>query len=124
MIFPEAVARGIFDKETGTYIHNVTGEEIFIGDAIQKGFVKAKVVDDPSTLDIDPANRVVIDRVENLKRKMKVLSAFKKASAPKAAPAAAATVKAAAATAAAAPAKSNPNANANAKQNGKKEEKK
>ena len=35
--FHEAVREGIIEKDTGTYIDNVTGERIFILDAINKG---------------------------------------------------------------------------------------
>jgi len=38
--FHEAVAKGIIDKETGAYYHNVTGEKFFVADAMAKGQYK------------------------------------------------------------------------------------
>lgn len=35
--FHEAVQRGVIDKDSGAYLHNVTGEKFFVVDAINKG---------------------------------------------------------------------------------------
>jgi len=83
--FYEAVERGLIDRETGTYINNVTGEAIYVVEAIQRGFLKAKVIDasDAIGLDIDAENRMVIDRMEkirkNILKPIGIINAFKKA---------------------------------------------
>ncbi|CAH1780721.1 unnamed protein product [Owenia fusiformis] len=81
--FSEAVRDGILDKNTGSYLNNITGERIYVGDAIMRGFLKATVVEDPTTLDIDPENKMVVSKVENIRKRllqpMKALSAFKQA---------------------------------------------
>ena len=50
-----------------------------------RGFLKARKLDDASGLDIDPRNRVVVDKTESIKKKLLkplgVISAFKKAAA-------------------------------------------
>ena len=70
-------------RETGTYINNVTGEAIYVVEAIQKGFLKAKVIEDASGLDIDAENKVVIERMEKIRRgivkPVGIINAFKKA---------------------------------------------
>ena len=55
--FGEAVACGLIDPNTGAYRNNSTGESIYVGDAIRKGFIKATVVNDPRSLDISPDNK-------------------------------------------------------------------
>ena len=54
---------------------------MYIGDAIEHGFIIAQVVSDPRTLDIDPANKMVArERVKkNLLRSISAISAFKRA---------------------------------------------
>ena len=41
-----------------------------IGDAIMRGFLKARVLDDPNTMDIDPENKLIVDKTERIKKKM------------------------------------------------------
>ena len=81
--FQEAVRKGLIEKDTGCYVNNVTGERLHPTAAIKFGFLKAKLVDDPSSLDIDPENRVWIERVDYLKKKVLrpagVISAFRRA---------------------------------------------
>ena len=58
---------------------------MYIGDAIMRGFLKARKLDNATGLNIDPRNRVVIDKTESIKKKLlkplSVISAFKKAAA-------------------------------------------
>jgi len=82
--FMEAVRKGLIERETGNYVNNVTGERTYVGDAIKRGFLKAKVVDDPSDLDIDAENKMVVNRMDmirkNVLKGMGVINAFRKAS--------------------------------------------
>jgi len=81
--FNEAVQSGLLDKGTGAYYHSGDDDHIYVGEAIKRGFIKATVVKDPSTLDIDPENKMVVDKVEMLRKKllrpMAVMAALKKA---------------------------------------------
>ena len=81
--FQEAVRQGIIDRDTGAYKDNKTGEVMYIGDAIMRGFLKARKIDDPSSLDINPENKMIIDKTEKIRQKilrpLRVLGAFKKA---------------------------------------------
>ena len=81
--FLEAVKMGLIDKETGTYVHNGTGEQVYVADAITKGFIKATELEENSGLDISEENRMVVNKVNQIKKKffkpMGALSAFKKA---------------------------------------------
>ncbi|XP_036362728.1 plectin [Octopus sinensis] len=81
--FAEAITQGLFDKQNGIYIHNVSGARIPVGEAIAQGFIKARLVTDPSKLDINPENTVVIERVQNVRDKitkgLKVVNAMKAA---------------------------------------------
>lgn len=81
--FVEAIRRGLIDRQTGNYMNNVSGDRVFAADAIRRGFFKAVVVDDPTTLNIDATNRVVVERIDrvrkNVLRGVRVISAFTKA---------------------------------------------
>lgn len=83
--FHEAVRRGVIDRETGAYKDTLTGDTMYVGDAIMRGFLKARVIDDPKGLDIDPSNRMVIDKTEKIRKKLlkplQAISAFKMAAA-------------------------------------------
>ena len=61
------------------------GKTMYVGDAIMRGFLKARKLDDATGLNIDPTNRVVIDKTESIKKKLLkplgVISAFRKAAA-------------------------------------------
>jgi len=52
-------------------------------EAIQRGFLKAKVIEDATGLDIDAENRMVIERMEkirkNILKPIGIINAFKKA---------------------------------------------
>lgn len=78
--FTEAIHLGILDRGTGNYNNNLTGEKVQVSEAIKRGFIKARVVADPNKLDIDPENKIVIERIENVKNKllrsMKTVRAF------------------------------------------------
>lgn len=86
--FSQAIRKGLLDKETGAYYHNVTGEYTYVGDAIKRGFIKATIVKDPTTLDIDPENKLVVEQLQNIRKKllnpMKALATLRKAAASEA----------------------------------------
>ncbi len=81
--FSEAVRRGIIDKDSGAFKDTVTGDKMYVGDAIMRGFLKARKIDNPATLDIDPKNKMLVDKTEKIRKKLiqplSVISAFKKA---------------------------------------------
>ena len=81
--FGEAVRRGIIDKDSGSYRNTLTGESMYVGDAIMRGFLKARKIDRTASLDIDPENRILVDKTEAIKKKvlqpLKVISAFRRA---------------------------------------------
>ena len=81
--FYEAVKLGLIDKNTGNYINNITGEKIYVGEAIKRGFLKAKLVDNVDGLNIDAENRMVVERMDMMKNKvlkrLGVVSALRKA---------------------------------------------
>ena len=81
--FTEAVRLGLLDTQTGAFRNNKTGESLYVGDAIKRGFIKATFVKDPSSLDIDAENKVFIDKVKTIRQKlvkpMAALSALRKA---------------------------------------------
>lgn len=70
MTFHDALARGILDAEEGVYLNNVTWERIPITDAIMKGFIKAKIITDTSKLNIDPTNKIVVERLTTAQEKI------------------------------------------------------
>ena len=76
--FTDGIRDGIFDRDTGEYINNVTGERVATQEAIMRGFIKARVVSDPSKLPTDPNNQVVIKKLSSAKLKMKMAAAFRK----------------------------------------------
>lgn len=74
--FLEAINRRLIDRESGNYHNNQTGETIHVLEAIRRGFLKAKIVDDPSTLDIDPTNQMVVQSINRMRRLVTGLSAL------------------------------------------------
>ena len=76
--FIEAVRRGLVDRDTGNYVG--MGERVYAADAIRRGLYKAKVVDEATGLDVEATNRVVVERIErvrkNVMRGVKVTSAI------------------------------------------------
>jgi hypothetical protein len=87
--FHEAVRRGIIDRDSGAFVDTQTGDKMYVGDAIMRGFLKARIIDDPNALNIDPENRMVIDKTEKIRKRLLkplgVISAFKMAAAAAAA---------------------------------------
>lgn len=77
--FTEAVRSGLINQETGAYYDSRTDESMYIGEAIQKGLVKATIVHDPNSMEIPPENRMVFDKLQAVRKKISVLAAFKKA---------------------------------------------
>ena len=82
MPFPEAVSLGLIDRETGSYVNNATGERVFAAEAIRRGLFKAVLVSDPSSLsNIDASNRLVVERIDtvrkNVLRNLKTIAAFR-----------------------------------------------
>ncbi|KAK3730182.1 hypothetical protein RRG08_034928 [Elysia crispata] len=80
--FADAVRDGLLHRETGEYINNVTGESVHVHEAIMKGFIKARVVSDPSKLEVNPENTIIVEKMAHAKTKilqsMKAINAFKK----------------------------------------------
>ena len=83
--FHEAVQRRIIDRETGSFRDTLTGEQMYVGDAIMRGFLKARIIEDDSGLDIDPENKMVIEKTDTIRKRLLkplgVISAFKQAAA-------------------------------------------
>jgi hypothetical protein len=81
--FHDAIRAGIIDKESGAYRDNLTGEKMYVGDAIMRGFLKARLLQNSYGLNIDPENRMVIDKTDMIRKRLlrplSVISAFKKA---------------------------------------------
>lgn len=82
--FAEAIQRGIIDRQSGLFVDTSNGEKLYVADAIARGFLKARKVDDPNSLDVDPSNKMVIEKTNLIKKKLlgslKVISAFKSGS--------------------------------------------
>jgi len=85
LTFHEAVRRGIIDRDTGAFRDTLTGEQMYVGDAIMRGFLKARVIDDDAGLNINPDNKMVIEKKEAIRKRLLkplgVISAFKMAAA-------------------------------------------
>lgn len=61
--FREAIDKNIFDPDAGSYTNTATGEKLYVGDAIRKGFIKATVIHDVNAIDnesLSDANRMTI----------------------------------------------------------------
>lgn len=82
--FPEALYWGIIDKDNGVFIDTSTNEKLNFPDALAKGFLKANRVEDPTSLEVEPSNQMVIDKTNVIKKKvfgsLKVIKAFKETS--------------------------------------------
>lgn len=81
--FYEAVQMGLINAATGNYVNNITGERIYVVDAIKKGFLKGREVEDATGLNIEAENKVVVQRIgkirKNVLKSMEVISAFRRA---------------------------------------------
>jgi hypothetical protein len=88
--FHEAVRRGIIDRDSGAFRDTLTGDKMYVGDAIMRGFLKARIIEDATGLNIDPENRMVIDKTEKIRKRLLkplgVISAFKLAAAAASSP--------------------------------------
>lgn len=88
--FAEAIRKGLIDRETGDYVNRLTRERIYVVDAIRKGLLRARLIQDTKGLNISTANNVVVDRIQKIKKNVlkgiRVINAFKSSAA--AAPAA------------------------------------
>lgn len=63
--FLDAMRRDIVDRETGTYRDTLTGQRMYVGDAISQGYMKARVVEDATQLnDIDSEHVFTVDNTE------------------------------------------------------------
>ncbi len=82
--FYEAVQMGLFNTETGDYVNNTTGEKVFVGDAIRRGFLKGREVEDTKGLEIDAENKNVTEKIRSIRRSVvrsiAVLGALRRAS--------------------------------------------
>ncbi|XP_048745096.1 uncharacterized protein LOC125658065 isoform X3 [Ostrea edulis] len=74
--FADAISKGLLDKESGEYVNNVTNERFPVQDAIIKGFIKARVVTDTSKLDVDPENKMVVEKFASIRSKLQAAKAF------------------------------------------------
>ena len=66
--FIDAVRRGLIEKHTGNYVNNVTQEKVYVADAITRGFLKAKQIQDPTGLNIEQDNAVVVEKDHSKRR--------------------------------------------------------
>lgn len=74
--FVEAVQRKLVDRDSGNYYNNLTGETVHVLEAIRRGFLKAKLIDDPTKLDIDPHNKMVVHSINKMRHMVTGLSAL------------------------------------------------
>uniref|UniRef100_A0A0B7AQ49 SH3 domain-containing protein n=1 Tax=Arion vulgaris TaxID=1028688 RepID=A0A0B7AQ49_9EUPU len=78
--FSDAVRDGLLARDTGEYINNVTRDRVGVHEAIMRGFIKARIVTDPSKLEIDPENKIVVEKLASAKSKLlksvKAIKAF------------------------------------------------
>ncbi|BFZ00631.1 hypothetical protein BsWGS_03670 [Bradybaena similaris] len=68
--FSDAVRDGLLARDTGEYINNVTRQRVGVHEAIMRGFIKARIVADPSKLEIDPENKIVVEKLASAKSKL------------------------------------------------------
>lgn len=78
--FADAVRDGLLARDTGEYVNNITRERVGVHEAIMKGFIKARIVADPSKLEVDPENKIVVEKLASAKSKLlksvKAIKAF------------------------------------------------
>ena len=46
------------------YRNTLTHDQMYVGDAIMRGFLKARPISDAKNLDIDPENEMTVDKTE------------------------------------------------------------
>lgn len=62
--FLDAMQRGIVDREAGTYQDTLTGQRMYVGDAILQGYMKGRIVEDVTKLNVDDENVFTINNTE------------------------------------------------------------
>ena len=81
--FRQAMKRGLIDAETGNYYNNVTGEQVYLVDAIKKGLLEGSAVGNADSLDIDARNKMVVETIGKIKKyvlnPLSVITAFRRA---------------------------------------------
>ncbi|XP_062597680.1 uncharacterized protein LOC134259100 isoform X1 [Saccostrea cucullata] len=75
--FADALNKGLLNKESGEYVNNVTNERLPVQDAIMKGFIKARIVTDTSKLDVDPENKMVVEKFASARSKLQAAKALR-----------------------------------------------
>ncbi len=70
--FYEALQLGLINEETGNYMNNKTREEVYVVDAIQKGFLKGREIrqEESKSLDVDAENKEVEEKITKIKRRL------------------------------------------------------
>ncbi|ESN93740.1 hypothetical protein HELRODRAFT_193942 [Helobdella robusta] len=79
--FSEAVQLGIIDIDHGCFVDSRGGERVSIGEALKRGFIKGRLVDegeDQSVLTLSPANIVVARNLGKLKNVVGAINALAK----------------------------------------------
>ena len=68
-------------RKTGNYLNNVTGEQIYVIDAMKKGFLKGSPAEDTKGLNIDPRNKIVVEAIlkKYVLNPVSVIVAFRRA---------------------------------------------
>ena len=70
--FSDAVRRGIIDRDSGKYVSRPSNERLPISDAIQRGLVAARLLeeddDELATLGADRKNTVVVQKIDRAKK--------------------------------------------------------
>jgi len=69
--FSDAVRDGLLDKDTGEYVNNETGAKTAVHEAIMRGFIKARIVADPTKLEVNPENVILVEKMNHAKTKLK-----------------------------------------------------
>ena len=81
--FPEAMERGLILPKSGNYHHNVTGQETYVVEAIEKGYVEGRKVEDTTDLNVDKRSRIVVELIgrirKNILNPLSVIIAFRRA---------------------------------------------
>lgn len=68
--FREAVDGGLIDPDKGSYLNTATGECIYVGEAIKKGFIKATVVNNIQSPDMYDRVTIAETAMTNFRKKM------------------------------------------------------
>jgi len=62
--FQDAIKSGLIDKDTAAYVDMVTGRKIHVEEAIMRGFLRARIVDDVSALNVDNYHVITVDAAD------------------------------------------------------------